>query len=213
MLFNTQVANPIKSAYEKLYSKLVPESGHCDTLEGELIRAISNIYWDYQENAGVISNHTGACKFIQANLEMNDNTKHDISDVYRYVKAGYIPNSPIAEQLDRLAYTITKHVDSKNDDTYTKGNYNFMLLQENDEIDIDEFESDEDKVPLYYVALLPQIFESNGGKLHSHQYYKTDKRTISACEYKTSVNETVWLKNHYVYPVCQLPGPKGTWLG
>jgi hypothetical protein len=76
-----------------------------------------------------------------------------------------------------------------------------MELQENDEIDIDEYESDEDKTPLYYVAIKPQNFEDNGGKLFSTKYYKLDQRTISSSSYITEHSEITWFKNNYVYPV------------
>lgn len=36
--------------YKELYDKLVPSSGSSETLHGELIRAISRLFWDYCNN-------------------------------------------------------------------------------------------------------------------------------------------------------------------
>jgi hypothetical protein len=36
--------------YDKLYEKFVPASGAAETLNGELIRAVSRLYWDYCNN-------------------------------------------------------------------------------------------------------------------------------------------------------------------
>lgn len=39
-----------ETQYKVLYERLVPESGKCETLEGELLRAVSRIYYDYTNN-------------------------------------------------------------------------------------------------------------------------------------------------------------------
>lgn len=202
MLFNTAESNPAKVAYTKLYSKLVPESGNCSTLEGELIRAISNIFWEYQE-CGILSNHTGACNFIRKYLNMDPRTKQDLEDIYHYVKVGYIPNVNITEQLDRLTHKITQFVDSKNDDTYIMGDYDFNLYQEADELDIDDDYIDPSE-PLFYLAMPPSILNDNmDGDIvvPGHTYQKTDARSISATCFIIDKGESVWMKNRCMYPV------------
>jgi hypothetical protein len=53
--------------YAELYSKLVPKSGKCETLEGELLRAASKIGHDYYNN-GFANDWTGPLIFLQNNL-------------------------------------------------------------------------------------------------------------------------------------------------
>jgi len=36
--------------YHELYKKLVPDMGEAETIEGELIRSVSRLYWDYFNN-------------------------------------------------------------------------------------------------------------------------------------------------------------------
>jgi len=40
----------LQAEYDALYKKLVPTKGEADTEEGELLRAISSLYYDYCNN-------------------------------------------------------------------------------------------------------------------------------------------------------------------
>lgn len=46
---------------------LVPSSGKCETIEGEILRAITNINWDCSNN-GFCNNTTGALNFLVEKL-------------------------------------------------------------------------------------------------------------------------------------------------
>lgn len=53
--------------YDQLYAELVPSSGPCETLEGELLRAVSRIAHDYTNN-GFGNNWSGALNFLDEHL-------------------------------------------------------------------------------------------------------------------------------------------------
>ena len=50
--------------YDRLYSQLVPLSGKCETLEGELLRSVSKIYHDYYNN-GFGNNWSGPLEYLK----------------------------------------------------------------------------------------------------------------------------------------------------
>lgn len=53
-----------QTLYNELLAKLVPESGKCDTVGGELLRAISRIAHDWYNNGGW-NNTSGASNYLQ----------------------------------------------------------------------------------------------------------------------------------------------------
>lgn len=44
-----------QSVYDRLYKNLVPDSGEAETLHGELVRCISRLYYDYNNNGNMNS--------------------------------------------------------------------------------------------------------------------------------------------------------------
>ena len=52
-----------QSWYDENFSKLVPNAGKSDTLAGELLRAISKVYYDSYNN-GNMNNTSGAVNFL-----------------------------------------------------------------------------------------------------------------------------------------------------
>lgn len=72
MTFNSDATfwsrkSPLSAESERLHALLVPPEGKCETLEGELIRASSRIYYDYYNN-GFGNNWSGAFKFLDEHL-------------------------------------------------------------------------------------------------------------------------------------------------
>ena len=57
-----------QNEYQKLYPELVADSGKSDTVEGELLRAICKLYYDYYNN-GMCNNTSGPAKFLAKKLE------------------------------------------------------------------------------------------------------------------------------------------------
>lgn len=60
--------HPLSSVASELFDKLVPDVGHCGTLQGELLRASNKILWDWYNNGWGCNNWSGAVKFIASYL-------------------------------------------------------------------------------------------------------------------------------------------------
>lgn len=109
--------HPLSPTYEKLVKELVPESGPCDTLEGELLRAAGRIYHDYCNN-GFGNNWLGALRFLDDNLDIPRKTWALLKPYSRgnrtVRKATYDKNDPIMVSLDKLAANVVAEVISRN---------------------------------------------------------------------------------------------------
>lgn len=44
--------SPLQDEYDRLHAKLVPHHGEADTVHGELLRCLSNVYYDVYNNGG-----------------------------------------------------------------------------------------------------------------------------------------------------------------
>jgi hypothetical protein len=84
--------------YEILYSELVPSMDNADTLEGELLRAISSIYYDAYNN-GFYNNKSGPFNFLMDNFRSN--LSSDFSGVI-----GSVVNTGGYSDLDVMIKTI-----------------------------------------------------------------------------------------------------------
>lgn len=51
--------------HQKLWSELVPRSGKCDTVNGELLRAANKICYDYYNNGWNCNNWSGAVIYLR----------------------------------------------------------------------------------------------------------------------------------------------------
>jgi hypothetical protein len=69
-----------QSQYIEL-SKLVPYSGKCEYVEGELIRSLCKVYYDYYNN-GMCNNTSGACNYIRSKLEMPADVMNALIEIY-----------------------------------------------------------------------------------------------------------------------------------
>lgn len=91
----TELANfwnkthPLSTQYQEFTDKLVPGSGNCDTLQGELMRAASRIGYDWYNNGWGCNNWSGAVQFIGTRFEE-------------------LPNKPSAEILKQLYACLTE---------------------------------------------------------------------------------------------------------
>lgn len=56
--------NPLSQQFSDLFDKLIPRSGHCATLQGELLSASSKISYDWFNNGWGCNNWSGAVLFL-----------------------------------------------------------------------------------------------------------------------------------------------------
>lgn len=60
--------HPLSAKAEELFEALVPSSGNCTTLQGELLRASTKIGYDWFNNGWGCNNWSGAVIFLAQNL-------------------------------------------------------------------------------------------------------------------------------------------------
>lgn len=95
--------------YNELYSRLVPESGACVTKEGEDIRAVTKIYWDFANN-GFGNNWSGAYNWLVRRGFANKETH---SYIKPYMCGAYPFNgdkAKIGAAIDNLMDEVVKYV-------------------------------------------------------------------------------------------------------
>lgn len=131
--------------YDHAFETLVPTSGLCDTLEGELIRAVSRIYYDYYNN-GFGNNWSGALEFLK---EYGSISAKDYSVLREYSqgrvfgdRSDYFDGS-VAETLESMVDDVVSKVNST--ETHSKNPCDMFDLQLPDDFgDEDDFWDDED---------------------------------------------------------------------
>ncbi len=60
--------HPLSAKSEELFDQLVPMSGNCQTLQGELLRAASKIGYDWYNNGWGCNNWSGAVIFLRDHI-------------------------------------------------------------------------------------------------------------------------------------------------
>lgn len=60
--------HPLSEKSEELFEQLVPSSGNCTTLQGELLRAASKIGYDWYNNGWGCNNWSGAVIFLREHI-------------------------------------------------------------------------------------------------------------------------------------------------
>lgn len=75
-----------KGNYQELadeqYNELVPSSGRCETVAGELVRSVSKIYYDAFNN-GFCNNTSGPLNYL---IEYLPNHNKEVRDAFNYLK-------------------------------------------------------------------------------------------------------------------------------
>ena len=66
-----------QSEYQQLWDDLVPDSGHCETTAGELIRSAGRLKYDFYNNA-MINNTSGAVNFLRQHKVIDAKTHRTI---------------------------------------------------------------------------------------------------------------------------------------
>ena len=112
--------HPLSQQAEELFQELVPISGNCQTLQGELLRASSKIGYDWYNNGWGCNNWSGAVVFLRdhiANLPiMHPEAKTDefyaaLSEVHGFSHGE--PADISDSRADVLVTTIHEYVVSK----------------------------------------------------------------------------------------------------
>ena len=124
-----------QTQYQELYSNLVPDSGKCDTLEGELIRSLCKVYYDFYNNQ-MCNNTSGACNFIRSKLKMTDEVTNALIEIYHESNTGCYTSKDLSQSLELLADFIIEYVISKNG-IYSANTQDMYVFQDENEVDND----------------------------------------------------------------------------
>jgi hypothetical protein len=112
--------HPLSQQSEELFQELVPISGNCQTLQGELLRAASKIGYDWYNNGWGCNNWSGAVIFLRdyiADLPiMHPDAKSDefhnaLREVHDFSHGE--PAVISDDRADQLVTTIQEYVVSK----------------------------------------------------------------------------------------------------
>jgi hypothetical protein len=143
-----------QTIYDRLYKELVPQSGPSAFVEGENLRAINRIYYDYCNN-GFGNNLTGAFNWLN---EHNLLEKSEIEVLLPYMNcriAGrsrdqFEPTDPIMITLDKIADRVVEKLMAASnftphdDDLFNYSDKDDWFNNDEDEDDYDESEDDDE---------------------------------------------------------------------
>lgn len=100
-----------QAIYDRLSEALVPMSGGCETVEGELLRAISKVYYDYYNN-GLGNDMRGPVAFLQEHFPLIAHYKPaDLEEAAPENRDGDTINE---QTLEDLTTAVIQYVDAKN---------------------------------------------------------------------------------------------------
>ena len=125
--------------YEQLNILLVPAMGKCATIEGELLRAASKIYYDYYNN-GFGNNWSGAFNYLH-NYHTVVEIKSELTDIEDY-RCGRIPstvayNKLIVAALENIVNKVIAYILLK-EGQHSTNNIDMLSLGEPDDCDEEE---------------------------------------------------------------------------
>ena len=124
-------------------SKLVPSSGRCDTVEGELIRSATRLYYDFYNN-GMCNNTSGAVKFIIAKLNNAPSIITELETIYLESNTGGYSERDISKELETVLDAVFAEVKDKRQLTpNTEDFFDYEDVEVEDEDD--EFYEDDEE--------------------------------------------------------------------
>ncbi len=136
----------LQDSYLRLATTLIPNSGDCSTLEGELLRAVSKVYHDYYNN-GFGNDMRGPVAFLMAKYQV-DEFKSFYEDLVEAAPENRGDDGLDEQQLEDLVTSVISHVDSKagNYQPLDAGmwTYRDRIAEPEDEYEEDTWDSEED---------------------------------------------------------------------
>lgn len=138
-----------QSDYNAL-KEIVPKTGIAGTVEGEMMRAIGRVYYDYYQN-GLKSNTSGAVNYLfNCDIKYNIGLASVLFDIRLECNTGTVTGQNLDMAMERMVDRVVCYVKAKNG-KYTQSDINMESFADNDfnELEfIDDFE--EDFLPDYY---------------------------------------------------------------
>lgn len=99
--------------YDMNQTLLVPDEGPAPTLEGEMLRAASTLYYDYYNN-GMCNNTSGAANFLtHCNIEHNLGITDELFDISIEANTDTYAITELARQLEKVIDEVIEFIQSK----------------------------------------------------------------------------------------------------
>jgi hypothetical protein len=99
-----------QAEYDDLNAKLVPAVDKCDTLEGEFLRAVGRMYYDYFNN-GNCNNTSGANIFLSKFFpNQTEQFKKDLKAHYEVCNNSGYTKVNLEKELENIANTVIEYV-------------------------------------------------------------------------------------------------------
>ena len=90
--------------YDELCEKLVPTSGKCDTVAGEILRAASKLLWDFNNNGVGWNNTSGALNYLIAKKVVNSEEVEELYPCTRKIVIGDV------ESINKKMYPMVNAI-------------------------------------------------------------------------------------------------------
>jgi hypothetical protein len=119
--------------YNNLKTGLLPPYGKAKTVEGELLRAASNLYYDYYNN-GFCNNCSGEVNYLlKMDKELNLDIKDDLLAIKKDARYLAYTENDYAKELENIVDSVIIHIASKLGFN-TENDFDCLSLMEDDYI-------------------------------------------------------------------------------
>lgn len=144
---------PFQEDYVRLYEALVPDMDNCNTVQGESLRAITKITYDYNNN-GFGNNWSGAYNWLKEHGFLNYTEQLELTEWHRGrsvpINRGFTfgENDPIQNMLTLIMNRVIENIFDVGEDNLTPNTRDMYDLSESDfpyEEDDYDYEEDEEE--------------------------------------------------------------------
>ena len=98
-----------QSEYRQLWDDLVPDSGHCETIAGELIRSAGRLTYDFNANM-MINNTSGAVNFLRQHKVIDAKTHRTIHRSVALITDEDYHSGSLREALNKMVDDTVKFI-------------------------------------------------------------------------------------------------------
>ena len=130
--------------YQEQYvnlKSLIPVFGHAKTIEGEMFKAASNLYYDYYNN-GFCNNCSGEVKYLlKMNKELSLNIENELLAIQDDARFLCYTEKDYAKELETIVDNIIIHIASTLG-FYTDNDFDCLSLMDEDYIPYEKMKID-----------------------------------------------------------------------
>lgn len=131
-----------QALYDSIFETLVPDMGKAPTKEGEMLRAVSKLYYDYYNN-GMCNNTSGAANFL-AESPISKKVEIELDKIYYACNTGGYTSKNLEFELEAVVNEVLEYIISK-DGNYEPNSVDMYDFQEPTDYEDDIEEDDEYK--------------------------------------------------------------------